>query len=543
MASAASSSMSHTASTSASSSSSQKHRRPKPSRADLLKALEILGPLGNPLPPQLPSPPASRHNSPASAGSKRKADPQSEQSTNKKPRTSSISDTARRIPPSAPQPDLNSHSKQAPTLRSDPPSEDGELREDSAVVVHDPAPVLQSNVPVARQRRGSTLPSRYHDDLHDKYHSFGRQLKYSGDTRLWSTFSPRDPGYRPLLNPPHPGSPYHKFGNLVGRLELVDALVCFAYSLWNKDYGRKACHRPSWSTIESFLSYSKHKWEQAQSSADEREKAFIGLIWMIEAFIHGRKFAYACKAIDKENAELFSKLRADWVAEAEKEVAKAGERESKPSPGMLPSPESIAGTSSANSTPTSRPGDTPSVSAGARPNSGGPSSRYLSAQEQLMQAHRSDTLPPSRLTVPVNANFLSTRKSQSGGINAAHWCMDNSSKYLTLPIMAKHYPRTFSRMMYSSYAATDEHEPDIEDEEGELFWPGQLVTGEGLGWVCTMGKAMIKEFGKDIHYLGLDGVIQKPDPVEVETPSASRPAAPSSSVAHEPSPHPIPVQR
>lgn len=88
--------------------------------------------------------------------------------------------------------------------------------------------------------------------------------------------------------------------------------------------------------------------------------------------------------------------------------------------------------------------------------------------------------------------------------------MTESQRTLTLPIMAKHFPRTFARMMYTSLSASDEIEPDIEDEEGELFWPGQLVAGEGIGWVCTMGKAMIKEFAKGYGYVGLEGVIPKP---------------------------------
>lgn len=258
---------------------------------------------------------------------------------------------------------------------------------------------------------------------------------------------------------------------------------------------------------------------------------------MIEAFIHGRKFTYAVKGIDKENDRLFNKLRADWIAETERELAKA-ERESKPSPGMLPSPESIAGTSSANSTPaTNRPEGTPNNTPA---NSSRPSGGASSQQQSTLAAHRlADQMPPPHLTVPVNSVFLASRKSQSGGLNAAHWCMDNSQRFLTLPIMAKHYPRTFSRMVYSTYSATDEHEPDIEDEEGELFWPGQLVTGEGLGWVCTMGKAMIKEFGKNYHYMGLDGVIPKPDPVETPTPAG--PAAPS--IPPEVSSSSVPVQR
>ncbi|KAH8108097.1 hypothetical protein BXZ70DRAFT_36400 [Cristinia sonorae] len=503
-------------------------------REQLLKALEILGPLGTPLPPQLPSPPASRQNSPPSAGPKRKLDADAEQSQNKKPRTTLAPDPPRRKPPPPePQPDSSSHSRPpAPNLRSDP-SEDGELREEPTTVVRDPIAVLENNVPVRRPRRGRAPPSHtYHDQLHDKYHALGRLLKYSGDTRLWSTYPPRDPGYRPLLNPPHPESPYHKFGNIIGRLELIDALICFAYSLWNKDYGRRCCHGPSWGTIESFLSYSKHKWEQVQDSADEREKAFIGLIWMLEAFIHGRKFTYSAKVIDKENDALYTELRAIWRAELEREEAKAA-REANSSPNMLPSPESIAGSSSANSTPINRSDGTPSTAAR------NPSKPSTQQQSASAAAARQNEIPPSHIKVSVDGKFIVARKSQSGGLNAAHWCMDNAQRFLTLPVMAKHFPRTFSRMVYSTLSATDEHEPDIEDEEGELFWPGQLVTGEGIGWVCTMGKAMVKEFGKTYHYLGMDGVIPKPDPVETPS-SAGPPAAPTGAESSSSS---APVQR
>lgn len=239
---------------------------------------------------------------------------------------------------------------------------------------------------------------------------------------------------------------------------------------------------------------------------------------MIEAFIHGRKFAYSAKAIDKENDNLFQKLKADYIRDLEKEAA-MGERESsKPSPGMLPSPESIAGTSSANSTPSSnRPDSAPSNSVG--------SSRAAAAAALLQ--NRADLVPPAHYTIPVNTVYVAARKTQSGGLLAARYAMENSQRFLTLPVIAKHFPRTFSRVVYSTYSATDEHEPDIEDEEGELFWPGQLATGEGLGWVCTMGKAMIKEFGKNYHYQGLDGVIPKPAQVETPTPTPAGPAAPS----------------
>lgn len=66
-------------------------------------------------------------------------------------------------------------------------------------------------------------------------------------------------------------------------------------------------------------------------------------------------------------------------------------------------------------------------------------------------------------------------------------------------------------MMYSSLGADEEYQPDIEDDEGELFWPGQCEPGQGLGWVCLMGKAMIHELGKEIGYMGLKGIIPKPN--------------------------------
>ena len=69
-------------------------------------------------------------------------------------------------------------------------------------------------------------------------------------------------------------------------------------------------------------------------------------------------------------------------------------------------------------------------------------------------------------------------------------------------------------MMYSNLQATEEYEPDMEDGEGELFWPGHaggMGGGEGLGWVCLMGRSMIREFGAEIGYVGLAGVVPKPN--------------------------------
>jgi hypothetical protein len=116
----------------------------------------------------------------------------------------------------------------------------------------------------------------------------------------------------------------------------------------------------------------------------------------------------------------------------------------------------------------------------------------------------------SKVTVPVSLHFINAVQSESQSIEAAQFCLERSQQTLTLPKMAQHFPTTFARMVHSNLAADEEYQPDMEDEEGELFWPGQCVTGEGLGWVCLMGKAMINELGKDIGYIGLSGIIPKP---------------------------------
>ena len=253
-----------------------------------IPSLQILGTLLAPLPPDLPpSPPASRAPSPIS-GSKRKLNPTSDTENPKRPRTSSASDRSSNIPnhrlhhlpaptPSQPiRPPNQIHSSRYE------PSEDGEVTEDSALASSSSRPppptttLITSSVPVRRPRRGK--PSTTHfDQLHEKYHQFGRLLKYSGDARFWSTFPSSNKEYRALPNPPPLNSPYHKFGGLIARLELVDALVCFTYAMWCRDYARGVCQQDTWGTIKSFLSWCRHKW-QPEHTLGDREKAFIGLM-------------------------------------------------------------------------------------------------------------------------------------------------------------------------------------------------------------------------------------------------------------------------
>lgn len=120
-------------------------------------------------------------------------------------------------------------------------------------------------------------------------------LKYSGDARFWSTYPPSHKEYRPLPDPPPPNSTYYKHGGLIARLELVDALVCFTYSLWNQDCARRHCSRQTWSTIDGFLVWCKAKW-QSEECNNDAEKAFLGLMYdfflsQFTAIVISKRFA------------------------------------------------------------------------------------------------------------------------------------------------------------------------------------------------------------------------------------------------------------
>ncbi|KIL68839.1 hypothetical protein M378DRAFT_70408 [Amanita muscaria Koide BX008] len=524
-------------------------------REQLLNSLQMLQNLPDPLPATLPpSPPASRSASPAPP-SKRKSEQSSEPDHVKRPRTSAI--------PDRPQPSQHQHhhppQSQPPTYHhtayhSQPtplhvppiqhrssehyynartePCEDGEVREDLVPprVPSEGSDPVPQHLPVRRPRRGKG-PQSYWDMLHDKYHSAGRMLKYSGDARFWSTYPTTHREYRPLPDPPLPGSPYHKHGGLIARLELVDALVCFTYSLWSRDYSRNSCNNETWATIEAFLGWCRDKW-QAEEGTNDAEKAFLGLIFMIEAFIRARKMAYAAKGSDHSAMEVYNNMKAKVISAAikaeEESVAGNAAAKQQTTPPMLPSPASIGPANSANSTPTNREDATPSAASGRSASAAPPAPRrpvkasdYPIPLPLVPDRYKGvNTVPPisksvsdamAAVTVPVGAAFVNKHKEIVIELTAAHYCMVQSQVTLTLPTMARHFPNTFARMVYTTLLPSEEHEPEFEDEEGELFWPGQCITGEGLGWVCLMSKAMIKEFGKAYGYRGLDGVVHKPE--------------------------------
>ncbi|KAF9501803.1 hypothetical protein BDN71DRAFT_1500823 [Pleurotus eryngii] len=567
MASASSSSSSTTA-------RSSKSKKRRWTRDQLLRNLEILGPLSDPLPPALPpSPPASRSASPAPP-LKRKSDFLGDHNDSvKRPRTAERNGHSIPERPSQHQhrssSSTSSPNAQAPTPRSNhppiaEPCEDGEVREEAesvastsvaasataSVPIHsrsppavsaptaDPDPI-SSFTPIHRPRRGRPSPT-YTDELHDKYHKYGRMLKYSGDARFWSTYPSTHKEYRPLPNPPPPNSPYHKHGGLVARLELLDALVCFTYSTWTKDHGRRTCDLNTWATMDPFLKWCKHKWS-AEDGYNDAERALQGLIYMIEGFIMSRKLVYNCRTAPGQDIKrLHNEMSSNMMAAAREAKSKSSGASAAggingtglipASAHQLPSPASIATASSANSTPTN-PGARPSSTHSSASSSSHRPNGTVSARPQLpstplpsiphgflpesMRSHY-DQIPSqvltamSSVTVKVAASQLQDITDLVMMMNTSSSLLGTANQMLNLPILRKSFPRTYARMVHSTLSPQEELEPEFEDEDGELFWPGQSVSGEGLGWVCLMGKAMIVEFGKAYGYAGLAGVVPKP---------------------------------
>lgn len=223
---------------------------------------------------------------------------------------------------------------------------------------------------------------------------------------------------------------------------------------------------------------------------------------MVDAYIHSRKLKYQAAVIDKENDAKINRIqiqhRAELAQTEARNTASGQVSASSATPNMLPSPAS----SSSNSTPLGghgTPGHHSASASSAQPDTGHSSS----AGDRFI-----GPLPP-HIHIPVNTQFVLDRKSQSSGLLLSSHYMQTAQHTLNLSVMARNFPRTLSRMMFSTLGPADEHEPDFQDDDCELFWPPQAITGEGLGWVCLMGMAMVKEFGKEYGYQGVDGVVLK----------------------------------
>ncbi|KZT67180.1 hypothetical protein DAEQUDRAFT_406548 [Daedalea quercina L-15889] len=496
--------MSRPANTASSSTTMYKPKKRKIQRVLLTGTLQALGDLTTALPPTLPSP-RTQHPTQATARPKRKLeDVATDEPHFKKPRTTPTAAQPASGRPPVPLFPQSRSGTQAPASSATTPSdatEDGEVREGLPIYRNSIAVV--SNVPVRRPRR-RTVPQSYWEEMYSKYQAEGARLKYSAKARIDSTYPSTDSRFRSLSNPPPAGTAYHKFGHLMARLEYVDALLCFTYALWCSDMANNACYRQNWPLVLKLVEQVKAQWRG--DDGEDWEKAFHGLICLVEAYIHGRKWRFNLQLTTRDSNRLLQRLQICQDAEDDmrRQEAKQKEAEMEKRAAMLPSPASSAG-----STPNPVEGTPNAALPPTTPAPPVPPAPRRTEPQQLEQRERSSAINPAH-TVPVNINTVGPYRSQAWGLYDAKKAVDVAGRLITLPIVAKHYPRTFARMAYSSLTTQDEHEPDFDDEEGELFWPGQVVGSEGLGWICYMGRAMIKEYAKQYGYKGVDGALPLP---------------------------------
>ncbi|KAH8119450.1 hypothetical protein DFH11DRAFT_1501327 [Phellopilus nigrolimitatus] len=490
--------------------------RPRPSskitRERLLRSLQIIGTIPAPLPPELPpSPPASRSTSPATlpsvSSSKRKLDTSGDTDSAKRPRTGKHAAASGSAPtPSSSVTSVVSSSTSSETALSSVPSTNDKTKEagkSSAVAGASTAGDASTRAltvyePVRRPRHGrDTLDFRA---MHKMFYAQARQFKYSGEARFLSTYPQSHAYYRPLKEPPAKSTPYHTHGGLMALLESLEGLLCFVYAAWCQDHSYSGPFNDAWETIPSYLHWCKQNWKGYVREESVREKSFLGLIHMIAGFTHQRIVRYKLSpALDYKSKQYLTEIEEAAKAQAAAETARPTNAKATPPEKSLPSPDTDA--ASANSTPANPGNSTP---ANASENRNDEAKRNGNKQPP--------TRPPAEgdPTISVKQSYISSAKRLVSQQAAASEEMRNSEKNLSLPTMREHFPRTFGRMVCSTLSAEEEYEPDMEDADGELFWPSQCVTGDGIAWVCLMGRAMVREFGREIGYTSMDGIIAKP---------------------------------
>lgn len=234
---------------------------------------------------------------------------------------------------------------------------------------------------------------------------------------------------------------------------------------------------------------------------------------MVEAYIYARKAAF----LNTANAKRFS--------EVDKMV--------KPPPPAVPSssisPATSLGGSSQHSMPNGSPPGAPSPSPAGTPKPGPRPSATSSSHPH-----------PAPIPVPAAGPTVAIPKDLYDSLQASHNCSTRSARamaaatfYLNLPVLARCFPRTAARVQAAQLRQDEEYEVDFDQDEctradgqpgvglggdpsagpgeGQLLWPGPLNAhgGEGVAWVCLLGRAMIREMGYPLGYRGLEGILRK----------------------------------
>lgn len=102
----------------------------------------------------------------------------------------------------------------------------------------------------------------------DRYMSYGKLLKASAEERMRvvseSEKSRANPTQLSHLS-------------LISRVEAVDGLLNFTYSIWCKDMEEGRCRQSLWDSLDPYLQWVRSKWESAETRGDA-QRAFLGLM-------------------------------------------------------------------------------------------------------------------------------------------------------------------------------------------------------------------------------------------------------------------------
>ncbi|KAF8510553.1 hypothetical protein BU17DRAFT_97948 [Hysterangium stoloniferum] len=470
------------------------------------------------LPHTLPtSPPTSRISSPAPSPSARRklppdANSSAEQSASKRPRTSlQQTDVHQSVPPEA----LPSKAAVHPHPHPSPRNEEDVRPVASMSVAPPPAAILATAPtpggpePVSFPHRRGKPNAADFTRFHERYSANGKYLKYSAEIRGQAGQDHQ----RKLNSPPAPGSAYAVNASLFSRIEAVDALLNFTYAMWCKDMVENKCHHGLWDTIDQFLKWVRIRWETSETRG-ESQRAFIGIIRMVEAYIYARKAAFLNTANAKRFGDVDKMNKPPAVAPASSispatslggSSSHSAQNGSPAAPSPLPTNGSISSTS--------RPSVHPHPHTGA----GTPSS------------HPHSALPS--VTIPKDL-YESLQASQNCNARSSR-AMSAAALYISLPVLSRCFPRTAARLQTCQLRPDEEYEVDFDQDEcsrvdgasalglggdpspgpgeGQLMWPGALNAhgGEGVAWVCLLGRAMIREMGYPLGYRGLEGLVRK----------------------------------
>lgn len=223
--------------------------------------------------PASPSP--SRSASPApSVSGRRKLPPQdidsSEQQTSaKRPRTSLQQTDVHQIPSSDVRPP---HIPPQPSVRK----EEVTPLPSTSVTAALPPPQILTIAPTPgapepssySHRRGKPSAAEF-SRFYDRYLSYGKLLKASAEERM-----------RIVLESEKSRANSTQLSHLsfISRIEAVDGLLNFTYSIWCKDMTEGRCHQSLWDTLERYLQWVRSKWESSETRGDA-QRAFLGLMY------------------------------------------------------------------------------------------------------------------------------------------------------------------------------------------------------------------------------------------------------------------------